>query len=153
MRKQAFKPVVAALTVAAIALTSACATESPDLPEWPSVQHNSSDDLPYGAAYMQPDEVPNDVDAASDSSADIDNTGDEEPFGSIKPDTREPKERVPQIMRRGRLVVGVAQSLNRSLATSLASRWTWRARSHATFSATQTESNSATWKAASAPRL
>ncbi len=113
MRKQAFKPVVAALTVAAIALTSACATENPSLPEWPSVQHNSSDDLPYGATYVQPDEVPSDGDAASDSNENIDNTGDEEPFGSIKPDTREPKERVPQIMRRGRLVVGVAQSLNR----------------------------------------
>lgn len=112
-RKTTFRPVAAALAVAALTVTSACTEESPHLPEWPTVRHDASEDLPYGATYAKPNEVPSDGDAAADANESIDNTGTEEPFGSIKPDNREPKERIPEIMRRGRLIVGVAQSLNR----------------------------------------
>lgn len=113
MKQNALKPLAAALASVALGFTSACSTEDPSLPEWPAVQHSANENLPYGATYAKPSEVPTDGDAAADANSTIDNTGTQEPFGSIKPDDREPKERVPHIMRRGRLVVGVAQSLNR----------------------------------------
>lgn len=107
------KPIAATLSAAALAATTACAMDNPTLPEWPNAKHNANEDLPYGASYADSADVPGDADAAADMNPAIDNTGSEEPYGSIKPDTRKPKERVPEIFRRGRLIVGVAQSLNR----------------------------------------
>ena len=104
---------------AALALTTAlavslalvsCASEGLDLQEWPEPPEPSLA-LPNGSTLIP---------ATADAGGDVLPKDSGEPFGSLRPnrnpDTGEevsPNRRVPEIIERGRLVVGVAQSLNR----------------------------------------
>lgn len=88
-----------ALLPAALTLTS-CSSPEPRLPQWPDVP-NSRLNLPVGAEYVDPSALPL---HASETLP---------PLGSLKPDDATPRQRVPEIIKRGRLIVGVAQSLNR----------------------------------------
>ena len=91
---------IAALTLGAT--VTSCANSAPtDIKHWPSVAENHSVDLPPESHLISPDEIP-----ANDSD-------ERQPLGSIRPDDRAPKERVSDIHKRGRLIVGIAQSLNR----------------------------------------
>ena len=93
--------VCAALTLAAVTL-SACSSPDFTLPAWPTVTDDAGDDLPAGATMTSATADPSD--AGTSASA--------PPVGSLPPDDRTAAERVPQIIDRGRLIVGVAQSLN-----------------------------------------
>ena len=94
---------------ASLALVS-CASEGLDLQEWPEPPEPSLA-LPNGSTLIP---------ATADAGEDVLPKDSGEPFGSLRPnrspDTGEevsPNRRVPEIIERGRLVVGVAQSLNR----------------------------------------
>lgn len=94
---------------ASLALVS-CASEGLDLQEWPEPPEPSLA-LPNGSTLIP---------ATADAGGDVLPKDSGEPFGSLRPnrspDTGEevsPNRRVPEIIERGRLVVGVAQSLNR----------------------------------------
>ncbi|MCX2163440.1 glutamate ABC transporter substrate-binding protein [Corynebacterium auriscanis] len=94
-----------AIVMAVIVLSATvagCANSAPtEIKEWPTVIDSPSADLPPDSRLVSPDDIPT-------SDAD-----EQAPIGSIRPDNREPKERVKEIHKRGRLIVGIAQSLNR----------------------------------------
>jgi polar amino acid transport system substrate-binding protein len=103
--------ITATLLAAATTLTLAsCASETLDLQQWPEDAPEPELALPNGSTTT--------TDAAGATEAPTEDQ--EEPFGSLRPDTNpdtgeevSPNRRVPSIVERGRLVVGVAQSLNR----------------------------------------
>ncbi|HIW91964.1 MAG TPA: transporter substrate-binding domain-containing protein [Candidatus Corynebacterium avicola] len=89
---------------------ASCASDGLDLQQWPE-QPEPNLALPNGATIIP---------AGEGSGEDEDVEDSEEPFGSLRPDRNpdtgeevSPNRRVPDIVERGRLVVGVAQSLNR----------------------------------------
>ena len=95
-----FTALIAALTLSAT--VAGCANSAPtDIKHWPSVADNHSVDLPPESHLISSEDIP---------STDSD---ERPPLGSIRPDDRAPKERVGEIYKRGRLIVGIAQSLNR----------------------------------------
>ena len=87
-----------------LAACAACSAPSPAMPQWPEPQDQANNALPVGAQYVYP--------------GDADGSGSKQqqnkpPFGSLRPDDATPEERIPAIVKRGRVIVGVAQSLNR----------------------------------------
>lgn len=87
-----------------LAACAACSAPSPAMPQWPEPQDQANNALPVGAQYVYPGEA--------------DGSGSKQqqnkpPFGSLRPDDATPEERIPAIVKRGRVIVGVAQSLNR----------------------------------------
>lgn len=91
-----------AVLAATMALTLAsCAPAQPEQPSWPVIDHSSGDDLPAGSVLVDASQAPE----AEQNPP--------EPLGSLRPDDRPVAARVPAIIERGRLIVGVAQSLNR----------------------------------------
>ncbi|RAV34190.1 glutamate ABC transporter substrate-binding protein [Corynebacterium heidelbergense] len=88
--------------VAAVCLAcSGCVAAEPTLPSWPTPLKNPGSDLPAGSKLAKP------------YPAGLPPISAREPLGALRPDDRPVGSRVPQIIERGRLIVGVAQSLNR----------------------------------------
>lgn len=91
--------------VAVLTLLSSCAHSTSAPPLWPNVNTQSTEDeLPVGSEMVTGDELS--ALAASSDSKDA-------PWGTIQPDDRPVEKRIPQIIERGRVVVGVGQYLNR----------------------------------------
>ncbi|MDO4760643.1 MAG: transporter substrate-binding domain-containing protein [Corynebacterium sp.] len=85
------------IITAALLLTSCASHTAPhDTPPTPTVYQP----LPHGATIEKPGDKP----ATEPSTAPL--------LGSLRPDSRSPAERVPHIVERGRLIVGVDQSQN-----------------------------------------
>lgn len=100
--RRTWQAVTAATTAASALFTLAsCSSGNADSPAWPSATVQIGQNLPDGAELESITEVVSDVPNADDI------------YGSIRPTNRSVKERVPRIVQRGRIVVGVAQSLNR----------------------------------------
>ncbi|QFQ01716.1 ABC transporter glutamine-binding protein GlnH precursor [Corynebacterium urogenitale] len=92
-------------TGTSLALLVGCAANEGPTPTWPSVSlDDMGSDLPVGAELVDPADLDTQTEVESIS---------EEPFGTLRPDDSSVKERVPAILKRGRLVVGVGQYLNR----------------------------------------
>lgn len=95
--------VLAACT--AIGLLTSCAANSEPTPSWPSItSDDTASDLPVGAELVDPA----DLNAQTDTVA-----LNGEPLGTLRPDDSTIKERIPEIVQRGRIIVGVGQYLNR----------------------------------------
>ncbi len=89
------------LCLCSLGTLSACASNEPTLPKWPEAENIANSSLPLGSVLLtNPTYVP---DVATQEPA----------FGSLAPDALTPQERIPEIVARGRVIVGVAQSLNR----------------------------------------
>ncbi|AGP30008.1 glutamate ABC transporter substrate-binding protein [Corynebacterium terpenotabidum] len=88
----------AVLLVPTLALT-ACDSGA-DMQQWPDPADPTLP-LPAGASFST---SPDDVGPLQDDGG--------EPFGSLAPGVDTPEDRVPEIIERGRLIVGVAQSMN-----------------------------------------
>lgn len=90
------------LLTAVACTVSACTSPPASQPVWPQPTAQPNDDLPVGS------ELKTNVKKEPAEAQE------EPPFGSIRPDPNTTvDQRVPKILKRGRLVVGVAQSLNR----------------------------------------
>lgn len=101
MRHSQSTKLAAALTAAAC-LLAACTSQPAAQPVWPEPELKTGQDLPVGS------ELDTNVEYAP-----VD-TQEQPAFGSVRPDpTTTIEDRVPEILERGRLIVGVAQSLNR----------------------------------------
>ena len=99
-KRSQFAALLATVTISATLVS--CANSTPtEIKQWPTVADNPSGDMPPDSRLISPEDIP--TSAANDR----------EPVGSIQPDSREPKQRVKNIYKRGRLIVGIAQSLNR----------------------------------------
>lgn len=89
----------------ALALLAGCATNSEPPPTWPTVDAgDAASDLPVGAEMVDPSTLSEQTNAQA---------LDEPPMGTLRPDDSTVRERIPDILKRGRLVVGVGQYLNR----------------------------------------
>lgn len=90
------RPVLAASAFATLAVLGACTTPPPE----PAHEPAPVDDMPLppGAIVDPPGIVPNAAAASFEWP------------GSLRPDDKKPEERVPEIVKRGRLIVGVDQS-------------------------------------------
>lgn len=96
--------VIAALTSLSL-LATGCADIDSTPPVWPEVHGtNPINELPVGAELLTPSEFLDSVGEAREK---------ESPHGTIRPDAATVEDRVPNIIERGRLVVGVGQYLNR----------------------------------------
>ncbi|WP_231699781.1 MULTISPECIES: glutamate ABC transporter substrate-binding protein [Corynebacterium] len=93
---------LAAATMAGLMGLTACTQQPDQLPHWPEPTVTADTDLPMGAV----------VESLEDTDS-HERPTDPTPFGSISPDGRLPEQRVGEIYHRGRIIVGVAQSLNR----------------------------------------
>lgn len=109
-RTRVLSTVVAASCAATLA---SCASDDLGLQQWPEAPDPTLA-LPNGS------QLSDNVDDLVASADDEDNGDSGRPFGSLRPDTApgsddgvSPARRVPEISERGRLIVGVAQSLNR----------------------------------------
>ncbi|QNH95508.1 transporter substrate-binding domain-containing protein [Corynebacterium anserum] len=91
-----------------IGLTSGCATDTStnSQADWPTMSPSELEsDLPVGAEIVNPKSVV-DANPATPSTA-------QQPWPTIRPDNRTADQRIPKIRKRGRLIVGVGQYLNR----------------------------------------
>lgn len=107
--RRAAAAVIAALTTTALV---SCATDELELQQWPAAPSPSLA-LPNGSVLSE--DVDDLATAPEINGSDASGT----PYGSLRPDTdpetgqeRTAQERIPEIVDRGRIVVGVAQSLN-----------------------------------------
>lgn len=89
---------VSVAAVASISMLSACTPEPPPEP-MPAPEARDDVPLPPGAALDPAGVEPKDYSERADWP------------GSLRPDGKEPTERVPEIVKRGRIIVGVDQSL------------------------------------------
>lgn len=112
-RARILTPVVAAV-VAAVSATAlaSCVSDEQSLQEWPDAP-NPTLALPNGS------KLSDDVDELTSGTTRDTLAGAHQAYGSLRPDTDpqtggdvSPARRVPTIIERGRLIVGVAQSLN-----------------------------------------
>lgn len=93
---------LAALLTTAACLVAACTSPPAAQPVWPEPDMKAGQDLPVGS------ELETNVEYTPED------TKAQPTFGSIRPDPSTTiQDRVPEILKRGRLIVGVAQSLNR----------------------------------------
>ncbi|WP_420098373.1 transporter substrate-binding domain-containing protein [Corynebacterium sp.] len=112
-RARILTPLVATVVAAASAVVlAACVTDEQSLQQWPDAP-NPTLPLPNGS------HLSDNVDDLTSQTPDNTLDGADQAYGSLRPDTDArtgqdvaPARRVPAIVERGRLVVGVAQSLN-----------------------------------------
>lgn len=98
--RQRLAGVIAAVTTTAA--LAGCANSTPtEIKEWPTIANDPNSAMPPESRLISPKDIP---------AVDSDNS---QPVGSIQPDSRPPQKRVAEIHKRGRLIVGIAQSLNR----------------------------------------
>ena len=101
-KKSRHKRACLSVLLAASTVLASCVQRPAELPDWPTPTKPPASDLPVGSELINNAE-PTDSELR-----------DETTWGSIRPDPSIPLEqRVPDILKRGRIVVGVAQSLNR----------------------------------------
>ncbi|WP_288814403.1 transporter substrate-binding domain-containing protein [uncultured Corynebacterium sp.] len=92
-------------SLAILSLLSGCASTVSAPPKWPEVNvEGAEEELPVGAELLQRSALQELVDGTVSSTP---------PWGSIRPDARPVEQRIPDIIERGRIVVGVGQYLNR----------------------------------------
>lgn len=97
------KRIRAVAAVCAMLLLASCSAEPSAPPSWPTGEvQDRANSLPAGSSLVTPEELRDSMSTTSDA-----------PYGSVRPDEREVAKRIPQIIERGRLVVGAGQYLNR----------------------------------------
>lgn len=97
------RAVIGSVTI--LSLLSACSAATTAPPVWPDVHTQGTvNELPVGSEIVRGDDLQDF--AASPSSK-------QDPWGSIRPDAAAVEKRIPAIIERGRLIVGVGQYLNR----------------------------------------
>lgn len=89
---------LAALTVSVLPFAAACAPAPPPPQEQLSARTTHHELLPPGAHLDEPGEEPGEAGQPADWP------------GSLRPDDKTPEERIPEIYKRGRIIVGVDQS-------------------------------------------
>lgn len=94
-----------AALVCCMAFVSGCSTNTSAPPTWPSFTPSKPlDELPVGAELLTLEQFEAQIPPAVTTRV---------PWGSIRPDNQPTSRRVPNIVERGRVIVGVGQYLNR----------------------------------------